>query len=521
MWGPSPVRRPATLAVLMMEPPPCVFMTGAACLMPRNTPRRSTPMVASKPSTGTSWIFPPTPPYPALLKMQSSRPKRLPVSSTAACTSGSRLTSAWTYPARDPSSPVRRRPRSSWMSATITDAPSSTKSRTVASPMPLAPPVINATLPLRRVMPPSALHEPHGARHGFEVVRRVSEVEPGREDALVVEVQRMLLAEADGAQELMRAARHALRGPARIGLGHGHVGLVLAPLLHFPGRAIDEVAGRLHIAEEIGAGVLDGLERSERPAELAAASGVVDAELEDPLGAADHLRRAGERARPERRAETFPGVARFAEEIVAPHFHTGEDHLAGTVSRHGRHGEHGQAGLTRVEEEEIRSGGAAGDDEEVVGDMRVVHEELPPVEPALRLAREPERRLVDGRAFLRDGEHADPLSARHGREQALATGRSRRAQEQRGGDHRALHVRAREARAAHLLEEQHDVDHGATAAAVLHGDEETRPAENGDLLPQRSRKAALAGHALRHDVRWTVTLEEIAGGAHEKLLAVG
>src|SRR5882724_1875417 len=153
--------------------------------------------------------------------------------------------------------------------------------------------------------------------------------------------------------------------------------------------------------------------------------------------------------------------------------------------------------------------------------MRVVHEELPPVEPAPWLAHEPEGRLVDGRAFLGDGEHADPLSARHGREQALATRRSRRACEQRGGDHRARHVRAREAGAAHLLEEEDNVDHGAAAAAVFHGDQEARPAEDGDLLPQRSRKAALAGHALRHDGRWTVALEEIAGGAHEKLLALG
>src|SRR6266498_603601 len=319
----------------------------------------------------------------------------------------------------------------------------------------------------------------------------------------------------------MRAARHGLRGPARIGLGHGQVGLVFPALLHFPGRAVDQVAGRLHIAEEIGAGVLDGLERSERPAELATASGVVDAELEDPLGAADHLRRAGERARPERRAEAFPGAARLTEEIVVPHLHAGEDHLAGTISRHGLHGEHGHAGQTRVEEEKIRSGGAPGDHDEIVGDMRVVHEELPPVEPASRRAREPESRLVDGRAFLRDGEHADALPAGHGGEEALAARRSRRAQEQRGGDHRALHVRAREARAAHLLEEEDNVDRGAAAAPVFHGDEEARPAEDGDLLPQLGGKAALAGHALRHDVRWTVTLEEIAGGAHEKLLAVG
>src|SRR6058998_139965 len=212
------------------------------------------------------------------------------------------------------------------MSATITDAPSSTKSRTVASPMPLAPPVINATLPLRRVMPASALHEPQGARHGFEMVRRVSEVEPRGENALVIEMQRMLLAEADGAQELMGAARHRLRGPARIGLGHGHVGSALVTLLHPPGRDVDEIARRLDVAEEIGAGVLDRLKRPQRPSELAPTSRVVDAELEDALGAADHLRGAGEGAGVQRGTETFPATAGLAEEILVLQVYSGENH---------------------------------------------------------------------------------------------------------------------------------------------------------------------------------------------------
>ena len=51
-----------TLAVLMIEPLPCAFMTGAACFMPRKTPRTSTPIVSSKPATETSAMRPPTPP---------------------------------------------------------------------------------------------------------------------------------------------------------------------------------------------------------------------------------------------------------------------------------------------------------------------------------------------------------------------------------------------------------------------------------------------------------------------------
>src|SRR5436190_11098700 len=331
------------------------------------------------------------------------------------------------------------------MSATITDAPSSTKSRAVASPMPLAPPVINATLPLRRVMPASALHEPQGTRHGFEMVRRVSKVEPGGENALVVEMQRMLLAEADGAQKLMGAARHRLRSPARIGLGHGHVGDALVTLLHSPGSAVDEIARRVDVAEEIGAGVLDRLKRSEGPAELAATLRMINAELEEPLGAADHLSRASEGAGLQRRTETLPPAALLTEEIFALQAYPREDHLAGTIPCHGLHGRHRDSGQARVEEEQVGSGDTPGHDDEIVGDMGVVHEELPPVELAPQLAGEPESRLVDGRAFLGEGEHTDPLAAGQGGEQTLAARRFRGAQKERGRHHRALHVGAGEA----------------------------------------------------------------------------
>src|SRR5207302_7962819 len=77
--------------------------------------------------------------------MQSSRPKRATVSATAPATSASRLTSARTWAAPAPSSAARRRPPSASTSAMTTAAPSATNRRTVASPMPLAPPVTSAT----------------------------------------------------------------------------------------------------------------------------------------------------------------------------------------------------------------------------------------------------------------------------------------------------------------------------------------------------------------------------------------
>src|SRR5215467_13361009 len=192
------------------------------------------------------------------------------------------------------------------MSATITEAPSSTKSRTVDSPMPLEPPVISATLPLRRAMPSSVLGEPHGVRHGLEMVRRVAEVEGGGHDALVEEMKRMLLTEADGPQELMRLARDGLRAASRVGLGDGDRGGGVPARVDPRGRAVDEAARRLHVAQEIGAGVLDGLERAERAPELLASLRVLHGDVQNALGAAHHLGRARKGARLQRGTECVP-----------------------------------------------------------------------------------------------------------------------------------------------------------------------------------------------------------------------
>src|SRR5262249_2661226 len=127
----------------------------------------------------------------------------------------------------------------------------------------------------------SALCEPHGARHDLEMVRLVSEVEAGREDALVEEMQRMLLAEADGAQELVRLARHRLCRPARVGLRHRDVSRARMALVAPPRRVMGEPTRRLHVAQEIGARVLYGLERAQRPPELLAALGVLDTDIQD------------------------------------------------------------------------------------------------------------------------------------------------------------------------------------------------------------------------------------------------
>src|SRR5207247_988412 len=83
------------------------------------------------------------------------------------------------------------------------------------------------------------------------------------------------------------------------------------------------------------------------------------------------------------------------------------------------------------------------------------------------------------------------------------------------------HVGAREAGAAHLLEEQGDVDDAAAAAAILGGNQQAWPAEDGDLLPQLGGESALARGALRRGLRRAVAPEEFSRRRDEELLAVG
>src|SRR5437016_2542521 len=93
---------------------------------------------------------------PALLTRTSSRPKRSAACWTKAAASASRSMCASTKSAWPPLASISaatRLPRSTSRSANATLAPSATNRRTVASPMPDAPPVTAAIFPLSRAMP--------------------------------------------------------------------------------------------------------------------------------------------------------------------------------------------------------------------------------------------------------------------------------------------------------------------------------------------------------------------------------
>ena len=98
----------------------------------------------------------------------------------------------------------------------------------------------------------------------------------------------------------MTAARHGQARLASIRLGERRVGLGGPALRCPPGRRIEQAAGRVDVAHEIGARVLDGLVAADRTSALDARLRVLDHELEHALRAAHHLGRTRQRPRAER-----------------------------------------------------------------------------------------------------------------------------------------------------------------------------------------------------------------------------
>jgi len=81
---------------------------------------------------------------------------------------------------------------------------------------------------------------------------------------------------------------------------------------------LNQRARRHDVAEQVGAIVLDRLERADRPPRLHAHARVLDGEVEDPGGGAHHLRTTSERAQPERR-RACPDFHRRPRAVAARH----------------------------------------------------------------------------------------------------------------------------------------------------------------------------------------------------------
>src|SRR5207248_412643 len=147
-----------TDATFTMLPPPPLRMSGIAAFAQNAYPLRFTPRISSQLSalaSTTVWYFR----MPALLTRMSSRSKRSAAWRTKPVASASRSMCASTNNALGPISAATRLPRSTSRSAKATFAPSATKRRTVASPMPEAPPVMAATFPLSCATPSPSVEQ--------------------------------------------------------------------------------------------------------------------------------------------------------------------------------------------------------------------------------------------------------------------------------------------------------------------------------------------------------------------------
>ena len=145
----------------MIDPPPAAVMGPITAFMPSQQPIALTSRTCRKSASVMSAIranFS----TPALLTSTSSRPNASSAVATAASQCASLVTSWCTYRQDGaPSASATAEPLSSSTSPSTTRAPSATKCRTCDLPMPLAPPVMSATLPSSRPMRPPGSELPN------------------------------------------------------------------------------------------------------------------------------------------------------------------------------------------------------------------------------------------------------------------------------------------------------------------------------------------------------------------------
>jgi hypothetical protein len=198
-----------------------------------------------------------------------------------------------------------------------------------------------------------------------------------RPRALEVAVGVVLPGEADAAVDLDRLRRALEERVARVGRGGERRGdQVVGSVVRDPARLVDRRARRLDEHEQIGAHVLDGLERADRPAELVADLGVLDGEIETALGAADLLGGERDAAEGERAlepvAEAGPGLdADVVENDLGEH--AAGVHRRQAVAPHARGAGRDLVEDVGADDQEIRGvavdhvTGAAGQEEVIAG----------------------------------------------------------------------------------------------------------------------------------------------------------
>src|SRR5262249_33080445 len=245
-----------------------------------------------------------------------------------------------------------------------------TSARAVA---PTTRPATSTNVLIRRML---ELPETDGPRDRLEVVLGVAEVERRGLDPLVDQVQRVLLAIADRAEDLVATPRDRHAAFGGVSLGDRHVAPGRQAFSHLPRREVEEPAGRVYVAHEIRARVLDRLIAADRPPALYARPRVLDREVEDALGAAHHLRRACQRSGLQHRRQPRAAVAGRPQAVSGGDLHVVEEHFEHLLAADRSELNSTDAAAVARHEHQAQALALAHDDGENVGDVRVLDEEL-------------------------------------------------------------------------------------------------------------------------------------------------
>ena len=337
--------------------------------------------------------------------------------------------------------------------------------------------------------------------------------------AAEVELDDVVLGEADAAVDLLAMGDHAAAGLAAPGLRHGRVHVLgRLVLAGGPGGLVGNEAHAVDVGDHVGGLVLDGLEGADGAAELDALLGVVDGDLEVLLGEADEV-----------------GVLEIHGDVAAAHARLGidghdvlgsdadvvEDDLGLLVAGDGLEEVDLHAGLVAGDDEvgEPAIGGIR-DDVQVVGHVGVGHEELRATEHvavAVGAGGEGVAGAVPAARFLGDCVGVDGGPAGDAGEVLRLLGVVTGDDEPGGaggvGDEGTGNERPPE-----LLDEDAEVQVAEAGAAVLLGNHEALPAELGHLLPEVRAVAGLVFFHGPHVFFGALVLEEVARRVADQVL---
>jgi hypothetical protein len=226
--------------------------------------------------------------------------------------------------------------------------------------------------------------------------------------------------------------------------------------------------------------VLDRLERSDRPAELVADLGVLDAEIEAALRGAHLL--GGERDLAARECALDRGPAGGAETRGLGHADVGQGDVGEGARR--VHRRQPMTAYTRgaggdfVEREAVGAGGAgrARDDEQEVRAVSVEDEALATFEEHVTAGRgacrRGDRRGIRIASDLEPRDRRSDIATREHRQDRMLLLVGAALAERRGREHRRREKWDRRQRAAELLHHAHHLDPSEPRAAVALGDGE-------------------------------------------------